>query len=488
MNGIYLFLLLREIKHDLTGLFIEDILSMDRLIQIILSKKSLFISLYPEAPAIFYTRTNKNNFQQLPHFSSDIRASRIAKIEQADFMPVVTLQLEKMGISKRESLELIISLYRQAPNIVIKTPSMQKKLYKRYIQKKPKIPITSLTERQLQSLQSEQLIKEIEGTDKYLTSELTAEHLRKLKSFVDGERINPRLISISPLRISLFASEYIKEYTSFNDLIKEGIEQYIKVKSESLTQTKKKAQIKNLKRCIARLEKKVLTDEEVELFRISGELILANIAKIKRSDKQAKVLNVYTQKNINIALDPQKTPQQNAQVYFSKYKKQKRGQPKIRQKITDIRKQIEDAMTKPLKQYEPLPHAKSVSPKEKPLPFRLFHLPSGSVVYVGKSAQSNAELTFQYARPNDYFFHVRGYGGAHTILKARVPKGQKPRREDIESAASIAAYFSKAKKQKKVTVSYTQRKYLKKNKKGKPGSVILMREEVIFVEPQLPQK
>jgi len=104
---------------------------------------------------------------------------------------------------------------------------------------------------------------------------------------------------------------------------------------------------------------------------------------------------------------------------------------------------------------------------------------------VGKNARSNEELTFKYARPDDYFFHTRGYGGSHVLLKARVPKGQKPRKEDIESAAALAAYFSKAKKQTRVPVSYTQRKYLKRNKKGKPGSVILMREEVVFVKPML---
>jgi predicted ribosome quality control (RQC) complex YloA/Tae2 family protein len=203
---------------------------------------------------------------------------------------------------------------------------------------------------------------------------------------------------------------------------------------------------------------------------------------MKRGLKNVRLFNIYTQKDIDIALDPQKTPQQNAQCYFSKYKKQKRGQPLIKAKIQELKKKIENTHIQTLE----LPMMKKSTKKEKPLPFRTFALPSGSVVYVGKSAKSNAELTFEHTRPNDYFFHVRGYGGAHTVLKARVPKGQKPRKEDIETAASIAAYFSKAKKQKKVAVSYTQRKYLKKNKKGKPGSVILMREEVIFVEPRLP--
>jgi predicted ribosome quality control (RQC) complex YloA/Tae2 family protein len=107
-------------------------------------------------------------------------------------------------------------------------------------------------------------------------------------------------------------------------------------------------------------------------------------------------------------------------------------------------------------------------------------------VYVGKHARSNQELTFAFARPNDYFFHIRSYEGAHVILRAKIPRGQRPNKRDIDDAASIAAYFSKAKKQKNVPVSYTQRKYLKRNRKGKLGSVILMREDVVFVDPGLP--
>jgi predicted ribosome quality control (RQC) complex YloA/Tae2 family protein len=121
-------------------------------------------------------------------------------------------------------------------------------------------------------------------------------------------------------------------------------------------------------------------------------------------------------------------------------------------------------------------------------PFHRFLLESGSVVLVGKNARTNDELTFKHARPSDYFFHTRGFEGAHTILKPNIPRGQRPSRQEIMTAASIAAYFSKARKQNNVPVSYTQRKFLKKNKKAKPGSVILMREEVVFVEPELPKR
>lgn len=485
-------MLLREIKNDLIGLYVDDILFLGRLIQIVCGRKSLFISLYPEAPAIFFSQKKKQGFTRLTLFSTDLQSSRIIKVEQNDFMPVITLQLEKTSLDKKKA-GIIITLYREAPNIIVKTPSVQKKLYKRYIQKSPKRAITALTEQQLSSLHNqgdsfkEQLVKEIEGVDKYLAGELTIENLQKLKCLLSGKKISPRLISVSPLRISFFASKYIKEYSSLNKLLEDAITNFIKTKAEVYAQSRKKELIRNLKKRIEKLKKKLLDDEEIEKHRIIGEIILTNITKIKCGSEKIKLFNPYTQKDMDFNLNPAKTPQQNAQMYFSKYKKLKRGQPKMRTKIADIRKQIEDITAEPLKQYDSLPHTKP-TPKEKPLPYRSFYLPTGSVVYVGKNARSNAELTFQFARPNDYFFHVRGYGGAHTVLKARAPKGQKPRKEDIEAAAAIAAYFSKAKKQKNVAVSYTQRKYLKKAKKGKPGSVILMREEVIFAEPQLPSQ
>jgi predicted ribosome quality control (RQC) complex YloA/Tae2 family protein len=174
-----------------------------------------------------------------------------------------------------------------------------------------------------------------------------------------------------------------------------------------------------------------------------------------------------------------------------KYKKAKRGAPRIIQEIARLKKEIENIESRPIITAAAPDDGPVIERPDKPLPFRTFTLPSGSIVHAGRSSRSNEVLTFKHTRPDDYFFHARGIEGAHVILKPKMPKAknakirkcQKPRKEDIEAAASIAAFYSKAKKQKNVPVSYTQRKYLKKNKKGRAGSVIMMREEVIFVDP-----
>ncbi|MEO0190903.1 MAG: NFACT RNA binding domain-containing protein, partial [candidate division WOR-3 bacterium] len=202
--------------------------------------------------------------------------------------------------------------------------------------------------------------------------------------------------------------------------------------------------------------------------------------------KKINLFNPYTQKEQEIKLDPQKTPQQNAEDYFKEYKRLKKGIPKIQERIKRLEKEIKLLQSKKIIKGKTSEIYIEKSKEKKSLPFRRFILSSGSLVFVGKNAKSNMELTFKFARPDDYFFHIRGYEGAHTILRPALKKGQNVRKEDIEKAAAIAAYFSKVKNQKNVPVSYTQIKYLKKSKKGKLGTVILMREEVVFVDPLLP--
>jgi predicted ribosome quality control (RQC) complex YloA/Tae2 family protein len=59
-------------------------------------------------------------------------------------------------------------------------------------------------------------------------------------------------------------------------------------------------------------------------------------------------------------------------------------------------------------------------------------------------------------------------------------------KEAILAAARIAAYYSKMKNANTVPVAYCERKYVRKPKGAKPGTVTLEREKVVFVDPSLP--
>lgn len=107
-------------------------------------------------------------------------------------------------------------------------------------------------------------------------------------------------------------------------------------------------------------------------------------------------------------------------------------------------------------------------------------------VLVGRSNFENDEITFQVAKPNDWWFHAQGVPGSHVVLRSRGGSDGPPARV-IERTASIAAHFSKAKHSSLVPVIYTQRKYVRKFRGAKPGQVTCEREKMVMVPPALPE-
>ena len=81
----------------------------------------------------------------------------------------------------------------------------------------------------------------------------------------------------------------------------------------------------------------------------------------------------------------------------------------------------------------------------------------------GRNAMQNDYLSFRLAGPNDYFFHIKDYAGAHVILMK-----DNPSEEEIAIASQIAIYVSK----KDIgEVTYAKVSTIKKGPKA--GEVIL---------------
>jgi predicted ribosome quality control (RQC) complex YloA/Tae2 family protein len=108
----------------------------------------------------------------------------------------------------------------------------------------------------------------------------------------------------------------------------------------------------------------------------------------------------------------------------------------------------------------------------------------GSRILIGRSPSENAELTFHVARPNDLWFHAQSVPGAHVILQRG--DRQEPAPEDLERAASLAAYFSKARASAKVAIDYTMRKYVRAARDAPPGLVWYTHPRTILASPAPP--
>jgi predicted ribosome quality control (RQC) complex YloA/Tae2 family protein len=102
-------------------------------------------------------------------------------------------------------------------------------------------------------------------------------------------------------------------------------------------------------------------------------------------------------------------------------------------------------------------------------------------VLVGRTARDNDQLTFRVARPNDLWLHAGDYPGSHVIVR-NSSRRDIPHRTIIE-AAQLAAKFSQARKDAKVDIHYTRRKYLTKPKGSAPGLVHMSNFKTITVEP-----
>ena len=249
----------------------------------------------------------------------------------------------------------------------------------------------------------------------------------------------------------------------------------------------------NLKRDYAATQKR---DE----FRLRGDLITANLYRMKGGERVLQAENYYEDgcPLIDIPLDPLLTPQQNAAKNYKQYNKlktaefhlreqiekaeneraylesvlQELAQAETEQEFNEIRRELQE--TNYLK--------KSSGKKEQKRAFapRTFKTSGGFEVLVGRSNVQNDQLT-KKADKRDYWFHTQHIHGSHVILRCA---GLTPGDEDLREAAMLAAYFSQAKESSGVPVDYCPVKFAKKPAGARPGMVTYDNYRTLYVTPE----
>ncbi|HEX8129354.1 MAG TPA: NFACT RNA binding domain-containing protein, partial [Pyrinomonadaceae bacterium] len=114
---------------------------------------------------------------------------------------------------------------------------------------------------------------------------------------------------------------------------------------------------------------------------------------------------------------------------------------------------------------------------------RRYRSSDGYEILVGRAAKDNDQLTFKVARAHDLWLHAADYPGSHVIVRNPARGEDVPHRTVIE-AAQLAAHFSQAKRDSKVSVHYTPRKFLSKPKGAAPGLVRMSSFRTLLVEPR----
>jgi predicted ribosome quality control (RQC) complex YloA/Tae2 family protein len=251
-----------------------------------------------------------------------------------------------------------------------------------------------------------------------------------------------------------------------------------------------------VERTLRQLRENIVDESEIKLLREAGELILIYQGQAKPNTSEITVPD-YTGAPRTIKLDPKLTPAENAQAYFHRYRKAIRGKEGIPAHIAaaktdqaylaqlaidlaqaESRPEIDavyDALVKA--GWAPQAHSDSSSQVEGPRRFEI----GGFPVYVGRNAHQNEEVTFTRAGPDDVWLHARGVPGAHVVVKCG--KQDVPE-QVVQQAAQLAAYYSSARDEAQVAVDVTERRYVKRVHRSRPGLVTYRNERTVQVKPQ----
>jgi len=254
----------------------------------------------------------------------------------------------------------------------------------------------------------------------------------------------------------------------------------LKILSNAQTRLAKKYQLQ---------QNELLDCEEGELYRLYGDLITANIYRLKRGADSCTLENYMDGSMVEIALDSRLTPAQNAQRYYKKYAKSKSAKEHLTKQIELCRSEmdyiatVQDALSRAQTEKEltelrsELYHSgyaskmKQFTDKKQSKPTYLtFKTTNGYTVLCGKNNIANDWLTFKHAEKGDWWFHAKNMPGSHVIMEcAGLPE---PPAEDFTEACMIAALHSKAGEGALADIDYTYVKHVKKPPNAKPGFVI----------------
>jgi predicted ribosome quality control (RQC) complex YloA/Tae2 family protein len=295
-----------------------------------------------------------------------------------------------------------------------------------------------------------------------------------------------------------------KEYESANKMLDHYYAEVIRDEREALLKSRLEKAVENrlsaLDRKQRELENDLLAATNAPQYRLYGELLLAYGDQVKRGAETVVLPNIYApDETVTVPVNPSKTASSNAQKYFTLYRKAKKGQEQIKRHLQKTRAEvkycdgllytIENSDESALEEIrQEMIDAGYIKEKRKgrrrsaalPQPLS-FKASSGRTILVGRNNRQNDYITFKAAVRRDTWLHVRQLPGSHVILKeAPFP----PPQEDIEEAAFLAAYFSRARESGAAAVDYTEVRHVRRRPGGKPGFVFYENFETITVNPR----
>ncbi len=286
-----------------------------------------------------------------------------------------------------------------------------------------------------------------------------------------------------------------QEYESFSQLLDEfyarrDAQSRMQTAAHDLRRTVKTARDRVLRR-ITQQRREYANTENRDTLRENGDIITANLWNMRKGMRVLEAQDFYSEDPDavrSIALDPLKTPQQNAAKYYKDYNRAKtarrilseqleKGESELYylESVLDLLQRADslkalESIRRELEEggWIKRPGGKKRQQPEKGGPLR-YESPGGYEILVGRNNLENDRLTLKTARKSDLWLHVKDMHGSHVIISTM---GTDPDVETITMAASLAVWFSQARDGGKTAVDVARVGNVKKPSGALPGRVI----------------
>ena len=464
--------------------------------------KTVFISLEAGACRICETRRKITKNEKPLRFNemlkSKIKGARILSCSQLGKERIIKLELEKAGAiyvmpqaqehaAKRaksvqtededELFSLYIRLWSNAGNIFLcdKDGVILDSFYRRPAKGEKTGEVIALPEVVSTPLNHHDLEKKFPIRDfAEIDIRLTPEYGSNGSQEVSLSGVLRQSMSFNQ-KVDLFYSENAAQ-TSLESLLEQAEKWYESHKSKQVA-------------ALERLKEKRETFKNASQYKHQGDLILAYGYALNGNSNFLECEDFDTGKKVSIKIDPKQSAQENAATYYETYKKQTSGLENLDYDIESAEKSLAEleaqyakiiAEKNPIKLEQILRKTQKPRQQEKKAHPGLDFVIDGWQIIVGRDAGENDDLLRHTVKGADMWLHVRDYHGGYVFIKNR--PGKTVPLEILLAAGNLAVYYSKARKNGKADLYYTQVKHLRRAKNAPKGTVLPTNEKNLFIK------
>ena len=300
-------------------------------------------------------------------------------------------------------------------------------------------------------------------------------------------------LSAYPRRRFSSIEEYLDDYQAASKGSLNGEQEDMQKRVAKLIEKQKKK--------IKRISSELKETDKMDTYKLYGDLLMIYAYEKHDHEKSVTVANLLSeqQEPITIPLEPAYSMTDNANRYYKRYTKMRNRKQKSAELIAEneqhlqylysleyaldnIGSKAEIVDIKAEMRQMGLISSTSKDKMKREFSQQILTADAGGIpIWVGRNNRQNDFLTQKKAHPYDLWFHIKNQPGSHVILACH---NVTPTDEQIEMAAQMAAYYSKARGTSKAEVDCALVRNVKKPAHAAPGFVVFENQTTYVVEPK----